>query len=271
MNDLDAKITSAREALAETRAEIEAGGRQVAGVAVLFSGGRDSTVLAHLFREQASHAIHANTGIGIEETRQFVRDTCQLWGLPLIEEHPPVSYRALVLEQGFPGPAHHWKMYQRLKERCLDAARGHILTSRRKQRLIFLAGRRRSESARRADLTAKQYDGSVIWLSPLVDWTAADLNDYRRRYPDLPLNEVTQRLHMSGECLCGAFAHAGELDEIGFWFPEVHAEIKALEAEVQAAGNASQQRCAWGWGAYRDHSQSSRSGMLCSSCEAPDE
>ena len=44
---------------------------------VLFSGGNDSTVLAHLMRQLgvATHAVHANTTIGIEETREFVR-TC---------------------------------------------------------------------------------------------------------------------------------------------------------------------------------------------------
>ncbi|AXH66031.1 hypothetical protein SEA_PITA2_88 [Mycobacterium phage Pita2] len=64
-------------------------GHRIVAKCVLFSGGNDSTVLAHLMRKHATHAIHCNTTIGIEETRQFVRDTCQMWGLPLIEEVPP--------------------------------------------------------------------------------------------------------------------------------------------------------------------------------------
>lgn len=104
-------------------------GRRHVATAVLFSGGNDSTVLAHLFREHATHAIHANTGIGVEATRQFVRDTCAAWGLPLIEKHPPPgsTYRELVLADGFPGPAKHWKMYQRLKERALRAAKNELV------------------------------------------------------------------------------------------------------------------------------------------------
>jgi 3'-phosphoadenosine 5'-phosphosulfate sulfotransferase (PAPS reductase)/FAD synthetase len=82
----------------------------LAGTCVLFSGGNDSTVLAHLMRKHSTHAVHCNTTIGIEETRQFVRDVCAGWGLPLIEETAPVSYRELVLEQGFPGPGHHYKV-----------------------------------------------------------------------------------------------------------------------------------------------------------------
>ncbi|MEQ6900791.1 hypothetical protein [Nocardioides sp. YIM 152588] len=66
-----------------------ADGRAVAGTVVLFSGGNDSTVLAHLFRPHASHAAHANTTIGLEATREFVRRTCREWSLPLMEFKPP--------------------------------------------------------------------------------------------------------------------------------------------------------------------------------------
>lgn len=241
-------------------------------VAILFSGGNDSTVLAHLFRHVATTAIHANTGIGIEATRQFVRDVCESWGISLIEEHPPIPYRDLVLERGFPGPAQHWKMYQRLKERCLRQAKKKLIGRRYyTERVVFLAGRRATESQRRAtrakagELKPIEVQGSTVWVSPLHNWTTLDMNAYRRRFPDCPRNPVADHLHMSGECLCGAFAKPNELDEIGFFFPEVKAEIQALEADVLAAGNVPLERCYWGWGAARGRA-SIRSGPLCSSC-----
>ena len=46
---------------------------------------------------------------------------------------------------------------------------------------------------------------------------------------------------MSGECLCGAFAHEGELGEIELWFPEVAARIKGIEQKVREA------EFPWGW------------------------
>ncbi len=104
-------------ALDDTLDRISRAGKSVAGVCVLFSGGNDSTALAHLFRSRATHAVHANTTIGLEPTRDFVRNTCEEWGLPLIEKTPPREtdhYKALVLDRGFPGPAHHYKMFQRL-------------------------------------------------------------------------------------------------------------------------------------------------------------
>jgi 3'-phosphoadenosine 5'-phosphosulfate sulfotransferase (PAPS reductase)/FAD synthetase len=251
-----------------------AGSRDVVAECLLFSGGNDSTVLAHIFHQRATHAIHANTTIGIEETRQFVRDTCADWGLPLIEKRPPDDYRALVLGRvtskdgesvwagGFPGPGAHWICYQRLKERCLDAVRHDLgIANSRTKCAVYIAGRRRQESERREDVPLYEGDGSVIWASPLAMWTKFDLNTYREMHGDVPENRVSGLIHMSGECLCGAFAHPGELDEIGYWFPEVRAEIDALAAEVKAAGFA-EPLCIWGHG----EGVPSRRGRLCSSC-----
>lgn len=248
-------------------------GHDIVARCVLFSGGNDSTVLAHVMRDRVTHAVHANTTIGIEQTRQYVRDACEGWGLPLIEEVAPVSYRELVIDQGFPGPGHHFKMYQRLKERCLRQARKKLVQNPRKQRVIFLAGRRRNESARRANVPEMEREGSVIWVSPLVHWTKLDMNTYRsmsaRAGRPVPTNEVSELLHMSGECLCGAFAKRGELDEIEAWFPDVAAEIRDLEREVQEAGHP-EKLCRWGWGTsqrdYADSIKNAKSGPLCSTC-----
>lgn len=242
----------------------------IVGTCVLFSGGNDSTVLAHLMRKRATHAVHCNTTIGIEQTRQFVRDTCVYWGLPLIEETAPTTYRELVLDQGFPGPGQHFKMFQRLKERGLRKARGRLVSNPRKERVVFIAGRRRQESARRADIPLYERNGSTIWISPIAMWTKPDMMTYRLMHRDtdpVPTNEVSDILHMSGECLCGSFAKPGELDEIGMWFPEMKAEIEALEAEVQALGKFPESRCKWG---MRGGKPTKLVGGLCSSCTAPD-
>jgi 3'-phosphoadenosine 5'-phosphosulfate sulfotransferase (PAPS reductase)/FAD synthetase len=243
--------------------------RRLAGTAVLFSGGNDSTCLAHIFRGRADYAIHANTTIGIEETRQFVRDTCSDWGLELREYFPPAgsTYRELVLDQGFPGPGFHFKMYQRLKERALHQARREIVQKPRQERVVFLAGRRRTESARRANIPELNRTGSIVWVSPMVNWTKTDLYTYRDWAGDVPRNRVSDLIHMSGECLCGAFAHKDELAEIEMFFPEVAEEIRELEVAVRAAGHP-EKKCKWGWGATEKLTpEELKSGPLCSSCE----
>lgn len=245
-------IAAARHSVREAIASVEAEGKAVMGVVGLFSGGNDSTTLIHMLRGELTHLAHCNTGIGVEQTRQFVRDQANSWGLPLIEVTPPTgsTYRELVTKHGFPGPSRHFIMYRNLKERSLRTVRRRFVTDGRNQRVIFVGGIRRAESLRRRERELRHDEGSVVWLSPLIDWTDEMMAEYRLAR-DVPHNEVSDMLHMSGECLCGAYADRGELDEIEFFFPSVGADIRALEAEVVAAGIA-EPHCRWGWGAYRD-------------------
>ena len=248
------------------------GTHRLAGKVVLYSGGDDSTTLAHLAKGMVNAAAHANTTIGIEQTRQFVRDTCSGWNVPLLEKHPPVSYRELVLEQGFPGPAQHFKMYQRLKERCLRLVRAEFVTNPYAERVVFFAGRRRDESKRRADVPLFERDGSVIWISPIAEWTKLDLNTYRLMMGDVPRNPVSALLHMSGECLCGSFAKQDELAMIAEFFPEVVAEIMELEALIADRPDIPASRKKWGWGAWRHldpalmEAYRRKLGPMCSAC-----
>lgn len=255
---------------------IEREDREVAGVVILYSGGNDSTVVAHLFKDRATHAAHANTGVGVEETRQFVRDTCAAWGLPLLERMAPRDddrYRTLVLDQGFPGPGHHYKMFQRLKERALRQVRKELVRRPRKQRVVFIAGRRRQESKRRANIPELEREGSIVWVSPLVNWTKLDMVTYRLIMGDVPVNPVTGVIHMSGECLCGSFAHLNEREEIEFWYPGAFDEIREMEVLIADRDDIPWYRKTWGWGGDPEVLKASRvrgskSGRLCSSCDA---
>lgn len=239
------------------------------GLWVGFSGGHDSLCAAHV---ASSHplfrgCLHVNTGIGIEETRQYVRDTCERFGWPLKEYHPPVSYDEIVLEQGFPGPFGHRFMYTRLKERCLrQFVRDHC--DKATDRVLLVTGVRSSESRRRMGKIAESNrEGRLVWCAPIVYWTNADKHAYLERH-GLPRNQVAEVLCMSGECLCGAFAKPGELDEIGLWFPEVKARINALEDAVKANGIAA---CKWGQPPPEapDPAQLELepTGMFCYSCD----
>lgn len=237
-------------------------GRMVCAVAVMFSGGNDSTTLAHLFRKDVDYAIHANTGIGIEQTRDFVRDTCDEWGIHLIERTSPRDadhYRRLVLTRqrgaqgqalgGFPGPAMHFKMFSRLKERVFDAVRNELVSDPRRERVVYLAGRRRAESRRRAHVPITDRRGSVLWVSPLVHWTKLDMTTYRLMCGDVPSNHVSDTIHMSGECLCGAMASPGEREELAYWFPGAVEQIAELEDALRDRDDIPEHRKTWGWGA----------------------
>ncbi len=253
---------------------IRADKRRLVGIVTLFSGGNDSTVLAHVFRERATHAAHANTGVGVEQTREYVRATCERWDLPLLERKAPReqdSYRAHVLQYGFPGPGAHFKMFQRLKERALEQVRRELVTKPYQERVVFLAGRRRTESDRRNNVPEMERQGSTVWISPLVNWTKPDMNTYRLLQGDVPVNIVSDLIHMSGECLCGAFAHYGERPEISEWYADAFDEIAELEELIKDREDIKPWARTWGWAGdpavLAQSREKPKSGRLCQSCD----
>ncbi|MGJ6127343.1 hypothetical protein QN239_32710 [Mycolicibacterium sp. Y3] len=90
MERVRALIALSRRKYAEAMAEISTK-KSVVAVCALVSGGNDSYTVAHLFRDIATHQVHANTGTGIEATREFVRATAAEWGVPLIERSPKLG------------------------------------------------------------------------------------------------------------------------------------------------------------------------------------
>ena len=209
-------------------------------VYAMFSGGHDSLTATHIAAQHPKFtaAVHINTGIGIEKTRQFVRDTCKREGWPL-KEYRAVDqgqiYREHVLEYGFPGSFAHSMMYARLKERALRACIRETKINRR-DRVMLVTGVRSQESVRRmGHVDPIQHDGVKVWVAPIHDWSKGECSEYITERK-LKRNEVVDLIHMSGECLCGAYAHPGELKEIEQWFPEVAHQIHQLEREVWDAG-----------------------------------
>jgi len=294
------------EAIARTHAILDealATYPETVGVYWLSSGGNDSGNLGHLLRGRYDAVLHVNTGTGIPETTQYVHDVADAWGDTLHELHPKNRYEDLVLGkviastgpntgkravwQGFPGPAGHKVMYRHLKDEPLMRFRRDTLGDQKRlprkerKKIIYLGGMRWGESERRfRNAEAIDPDGSIVWVSPLVHWTNAHMQEYRTRHRcqqqhehaphrmcfdgALPLNEVTEHIHMSGECLCGAYAKSGELDEIEFFYPETAARLRALEEQVRAADIPA---CRWGQKPPGE-TNATAAGRLCSSCVA---
>jgi 3'-phosphoadenosine 5'-phosphosulfate sulfotransferase (PAPS reductase)/FAD synthetase len=237
----------------------------------LFSGGHDSLCATHVAMTNgyAQEIVHVNTGIGIEATREFVRETCAEHGWPLNELSPPVSYDDLVLEHGFPGPAGHQFMYRRLKERCLAQFARERKVGRGADALVYCTGVRKQESARRARGQQQEWERAPklgwTWRAVILEWSKAECNRYIEEH-GLRRNPVVDLLHMSGECLCGAFARPGEIEEIRAWFPETAERISQLELRVVDAGHHA---AVWGQrppNVARDQMWLIPPGPLCSSC-----
>lgn len=229
----------------------------------LVSGGNDSTVVAHLsatLGPRLDAIVHINTGIGVEQTREYTREFARWLNVPLIEKGGPRTYEDLVMEYGFPGPAAHRYMYIWLKERALREVRREAQSGER-GRVMFVTGVRKSESQRRmGHVDAVQREGNTVWVAPIRDFKHRDIWDYREQH-QLPTNEVVEILHMSGECLCGAFSKPNELEWISMFYPEVANRIKRLERRAHDAGIKSSH-----WGPQSSREIRESPGPLCSGC-----
>jgi 3'-phosphoadenosine 5'-phosphosulfate sulfotransferase (PAPS reductase)/FAD synthetase len=216
-----------------------------------FSGGNDSRAVTHWMMNNVPgcQPFHINTGVGIERTRQYVRDTSKAYGWNLTEirakEDCGEDYRKLVLERGFPGPDHHKKMYDRLKGRGVaklvrDAKVGH----RRNAKVLIASGIRHDESLIRMGYGGKEINrekGSAqVWINPLYWWTKEERDAYNAA-SGMPENPIPKLLGMSGECGCGAYAQPGELAKWKEVDPAFGEQIEALQLEVLMRGFT------WAW------------------------
>lgn len=225
--------------------------------------------MLYLFKDIADYALHIRTGIGLDETYEYVVDTCNKFNIPIKTYSPDEqnTYENLIKVYGFPGPSQHFLMYQRLKERSLrKAVKENNIP--KKERIVFLSGKRRDESVRRMLSPEFERNRSVVWISPIVNWTKADINLFRKLNPDIPRSFVSDMIHMSGECLCGAFAKVGEREQLKLFFPEFDQRLSALENMVNEESECPPERRVWGWGVGRkNRKRNKKIGDLCSTCE----
>lgn len=274
MSSLDLKLQQAKDILDEAIRL-----HSPRAIFCLFSGGHDSLTSTHFslsYLDKACNGVvHINTGIGIPDTRDFVSEVCKAYSWNLLEykaeEHvkadgtpDPQIYEELVLKFGFPGPAGHRLMYTRLKERQLERLLRDYKQKYR-DKIMLITGCRKAESSRRMGNVAPiKKQAGKLWVAPLAEFTTEDQVEYMEIH-NLPKNPVKQLLCMSGECLCGAFAKPGELEEIRLWYPEVADRIDKIQEKVMDKGTHP-----WGWndrppkGGYKGGGPEE----LCTSCHA---
>jgi len=212
-----------------------------------FSGGFDSLVATHWSMRNipGCEVFHVNTGIGIPATTDYVKEMCvsHNWPLRIIKakEDCGKDYDELVKRFGFPGPAMHSLMFRNLKERAVEKLLRDSKTHRADNAML-ITGIRQDESQRRSGYQRRiiSFKGNLLWVSAFYYKPRCWFSRYVEQH-HLKRNPVSEVLGMSGECLCGAFAHPGEKELIKIVCPATHARIEALEREVRASGHD------WGW------------------------
>lgn len=243
------------------------------------SGGHDSVTAAYIASQaqRFDSAFHINTGVGLEATEKYIEEICRKQGWPLevfkaMENHrangkaDPQDYFAMIEERGFPGPAMHWKMYQRLKQRQIERFCRANKKWHSREVVMIVSGRRKQESVRRGQKVVGPWEreGRVIWANPLWDFSKLDCSRIMR-FVGLPRSPVVDLIHKSGECLCGAFGSQSELKETAMWFrddPTIR-RILGCQERIRA-------KFGHGWGQEppcKNSREQRKIGPMCSNCE----
>lgn len=251
MNPSDRAVLREPEAALTARAIIDRAISDHKPIATFvgFSGGNDSRAATHWMMNNVPgcRPLHINTGIGIEATREYVRETCKHYGWDLVEirakEDCGQDYEANVLKHGFPGPDGHRFMYTLLKERAVyELVKRQKVGQPRSARVLIATGARYDESVRRMGYAGMEVRKirAQVWVNPVYWWSKAERDAYNAA-SGMPENPVCAQLGMSGECGCGAFAQPGELARWRAVDPSFGERIDRLQADCLARGFT------WNW------------------------
>ena len=254
---------------------------------VAFSGGKDSGVVLDImqkeFPEQFKGVLFCDTGIGTNDTKNFIKEYCEERKYPLHIVSPEdvirkrntnrgsagesYSYEALVLNYGFPKQAFHTVTMRHLKYFPMRKFIYDRIALG--ENPCIVGGIRKNESARRKLKWNKYFynDGKMWFVSPIFfkedDWVYKYyIENGIKRSP------VYDTLHISGDCLCGCFAQKNELELLKGFHPEVYEEIKRLEKLIKEKGTEeAKESTTWGGHGVTTHeSDDDAENFVCNDC-----
>lgn len=215
----------------------------------MVSGGKDSACSDQVARElglKIDFVIHGNTGCGIPETSQFVRETYGRMG-EFVEASAGTAYEDYVMRKGFFGKGRgaHGFAYRVLKATPFrKAISANIRRGQRDVRVMLLNGARKDESTNREkNLKVTRPDPAApnnLWVNIIHDFTQSDRDRYLESR-STPINPVARQLCRSGECMCGTMQSNEERIEAAIIYPKWGQWLTDLEYAARA-------KHGFGWG-----------------------
>ena len=195
----------------------------------LFSGGKDSMVAC--LEAGVKEVVYCRTGVGLNE--EYVVKTCKRfgWKLHIVEPKEGETYEDFVRRFGFPHQGIHNTIMGMLKWHPM---RKWYSTQKKLGRdIIYISGRRKKESARRKRMKSnKEYlemDG-IKFYSPIFDWSTGEVWVYLEEH-NIDRSPIYETMHLSGDCMCGAFSQKGESGILSIFHPEMAKRFRRMEAE----------------------------------------
>ena len=245
---------------------------------VMYSGGKDSSCVAYKLIEldQFEGVVVFDTGICATGFIEWIKDTCEKrkWKLHIEKggymsgNEKIQSYDQFVKKFGFPKPFSHSWIMRIVKGRAFTKFKKAHTVDKIKPKVA--SGVRQKESKRRMKNVTGEYgefDGCKVW-NAVYNWDNDQVWEYVRKYK-IEISPAYKTIHMSGDCLCGAYARKDEVDIIKMFYPEVADRLTKLENEIKDNEKIPKQCRYWG---YKDgegfHSKQTKlDSILCAECD----
>jgi len=240
----------------------------------LISGGKDSIASYYIAKElvKIDGIIFIDTTIGLKETADFVKSFAKEQNIPLHVIRPKKTYEEYVKKYGFPHPNQHQQTMIELKWKPMDRFvkdKLKELGAKRHERICLISGTRAKESARRmkhaSPITIDPSNNRMFFFAPLYYWSTPEVFAYKKE-KGYKISPSYETLHLSGDCLCGAFAQKGEAEMIALFYPDMADYIAHLEKVANKDHKGSN---GWGNGSTMKGAKSQKriEGFICADCE----
>ncbi|MDX1541547.1 MAG: phosphoadenylyl-sulfate reductase, partial [Geminicoccaceae bacterium] len=188
--------------------------RDFAGrLALVSSFGTDSAILLHMISriDPALPVLFLETGMLFEATLDYQRDLCERLGLFDVRLIRP-------LEQDLERADPDGRLHRHAPDSCCYVRKTLPLEQALEPFGAWITGRKRFQSATRADLPLFEEDGGGrIKVNPLAGWIRDELATYMRRH-DLPAHPLMAEGYRSIGCApCTTRVAPGEDERAGRW------------------------------------------------------
>jgi phosphoadenosine phosphosulfate reductase len=159
-----------------------------------------------------------DTGRLPEETLQMMETVRGRWGVSVEAVSPDLEEVARMVER------HGRNLFYEsveLRQLCCDVRKVRPIERKLREFDAWATGMRREQSETRAQVAKVAFVDGRIKISPLADWTAAQVDDYTRRN-DLPVHPFYSRGYTSIGCApCTRPVREGEDERAGRWWWEI--------------------------------------------------
>jgi len=206
---------------------------------VLFSGGKDSTVVLHLVRQHYddTRALFIHTTCAVPSLLDHVKQVCELIDVPLDTIRPRKNFWKLLEKWGSPTIRKRWC----LRVMKMEPLREY-LKSLKGSRVLF-DGRRATESWMRRRFFEKwgcsvsiHTRFKVFVVSPIWDWTDRQVREYIKKY-NLPISPHYATLGAGGDCVCPAFKTRKFYERLRVHYPNIFMKMVEIERKYRKGGS----------------------------------